>query len=239
MPSTTHPSLYIFWFLHQTTTVFWLTYDFCSCISFDSYIKPQLQINILLDNPSCISFDSYIKPQPEQIRFERSISCISFDSYIKPQLWAIALRLPPVVYLLIPTSNHNSGCWTIPTAWVVYLLIPTSNHNVTEDAPVQFRVVYLLIPTSNHNPWFTRNLGFTLYIFWFLHQTTTASLIVPDISSCISFDSYIKPQLFQQTINNKTVVYLLIPTSNHNVETFHTILARVVYLLIPTSNHNL
>ena len=124
-----HARLYIFWFLHQTTTVFWLTYDFCSCISFDSYIKPQLQINILLDNPSCISFDSYIKPQLAVQFIMRYHSCISFDSYIKPQLtptayfrkyccisfdsyikpqlqrwWSASL---PVVYLLIPTSNHN------------------------------------------------------------------------------------------------------------------------------------
>ena len=55
------------------------------CISFDSYIKPQLCCLHLLDGESCISFDSYIKPQ----RIVRS--------QVKTQ----------VVYLLIPTSNHN------------------------------------------------------------------------------------------------------------------------------------
>ena len=35
------------------------------------------------------------------------------------------------------------------------------------------------------------------------------------------------------------VVYLLIPTSNHNVFTNDVVAQRVVYLLIPTSNHNL
>ena len=34
-----------------------------------------------------------------------------------------------VVYLLIPTSNHNYYQNTILTKFVVYLLIPTSNHN--------------------------------------------------------------------------------------------------------------
>ena len=34
-----------------------------------------------------------------------------------------------VVYLLIPTSNHNFESDYIDTAKVVYLLIPTSNHN--------------------------------------------------------------------------------------------------------------
>ena len=31
----------------------------------------------------------------------------SFDSYIKPQRNFLAIRTPALVYLLIPTSNHN------------------------------------------------------------------------------------------------------------------------------------
>ena len=59
------------------------------------------------DAESCISFDSYIKPQPDKI-FERGeSSCISFDSYIKPQPWVTGYDSHFVVYLLIPTSNHN------------------------------------------------------------------------------------------------------------------------------------
>ena len=56
-----------------------------------------------------------------------------------------------VVYLLIPTSNHNCHeivRYHIP---VVYLLIPTSNHNSIEGVNMAQKVVYLLIPTSNHN----------------------------------------------------------------------------------------
>ena len=34
-----------------------------------------------------------------------------------------------VVYLLIPTSNHNWRLVSIAAEVVVYLLIPTSNHN--------------------------------------------------------------------------------------------------------------
>ena len=33
--------LYIFWLLHQTTTLLLCLLLFCRCISFDSYIKPQ------------------------------------------------------------------------------------------------------------------------------------------------------------------------------------------------------
>ena len=35
------------------------------------------------------------------------LGCISFDSYIKPQLLQVLMLGTIVVYLLIPTSNHN------------------------------------------------------------------------------------------------------------------------------------
>ena len=56
-----------------------------------------------------------------------------------------------VVYLLIPTSNHNAWYHTFRSEQVVYLLIPTSNHNCRSRTACGTRVVYLLIPTSNHN----------------------------------------------------------------------------------------
>ena len=124
-----HLGLYIFWFLHQTTTDSRWNNIFNSCISFDSYIKPQLSDEQTAINISCISFDSYIKPQLNQKIMLICNSCISFDSYIKPQ----------------PITNANAN------ASVVYLLIPTSNHN--------FIGMLLLLQR--------------LYIFWFLHQTTT------------------------------------------------------------------
>ena len=76
--------------------------------------------------------------------------CISFDSYIKPQLLLSTFCTLKVVYLLIPTSNHNKYY-----------------HITTVDG---------------------------LYIFWFLHQTTTLCSSYWWRTSCISFDSYIKPQ---------------------------------------------
>ncbi len=77
------------------------------CISFDSYIKPQ-PLHINSNNVySCISFDSYIKPQRLQVRGQLILRCISFDSYIKPQPDPIIVFPNIVVYLLIPTSNHN------------------------------------------------------------------------------------------------------------------------------------
>ena len=78
-------------------------------------------------------------------------SCISFDSYIKPQRIHRATCVKLVVYLLIPTSNHNTGVTKPIVEAVVYLLIPTSNHNLGWCYIFLPLVVYLLIPTSNHN----------------------------------------------------------------------------------------
>ena len=122
---------------------------------------------------------------------------------------------------------------------VVYLLIPTSNHNLNLTNKIQSEVVYLLIPTSNHNvkQWHSHVLK--LYIFWFLHQTTTRLRPALILGRCISFDSYIKPQRLSYWWRLADVVYLLIPTSNHNFRPPMQPSAFVVYLLIPTSNHNL
>ena len=78
--------LYIFWFLHQTTTLKVNTTLAVCCISFDSYIKPQRLPCQIWMSQSCISFDSYIKPQLSAYRRPPGTGCISFDSYIKPQL---------------------------------------------------------------------------------------------------------------------------------------------------------
>ena len=123
-------TLYIFWFLHQTTTLAKSGSTLTCCISFDSYIKPQL------DGTQVIGLE--------------------------------------VVYLLIPTSNHNRLALHPILRLVVYLLIPTSNHNSDLRQSFDKLVVYLLIPTSNHNADLSIAPTITLYIFWFLHQTTTS-----------------------------------------------------------------
>ena len=79
---------------------------------------------------SCISFDSYIKPQLRKESYLKTYCCISFDSYIKPQRGGGKPHMNVVVYLLIPTSNHNLADITEALDKVVYLLIPTSNHNL-------------------------------------------------------------------------------------------------------------
>ena len=144
-------ALYIFWILHQTTTWCRFLAYVLRCISFESYIKPQLSINTILIfsvvyllNPTsnhnsvppfelllllyifwilhqtttyntpyikrarCISFESYIKPQLSEGQQGSALRCISFESYIKPQQIAGGFTFECVVYLLNPTSNHNS-----------------------------------------------------------------------------------------------------------------------------------
>ena len=152
--------LYIFWFLHQTTTpvctkmieqklyIFWFLHQTTTSKTQHSPF------------PRCISFDSYIKPQPGFSSGTWASRCISFDSYIKPQPQCLKGFSDAVVYLLIPTSNHNPFSEHSNKHTVVYLLIPTSSHNLNA----------LCVPYIG------------LYIFWFLHQTTT--LGIPRQTTC-------------------------------------------------------
>ena len=166
--------LFISWFLHQTTTISTRCLTTWSCLSLDSYIKPQLEMlrgncktvvylliptsnhNVRQSNAmttSCLSLDSYIKPQLKEVKAFKVNGCLSLDSYIKPQRPPIKHHQDRVVYLLIPTSNHNCKRASIICHKVVYLLIPTSNHNCTA-------LAYVVV---------------ALFISWFLHQTTTWS----------------------------------------------------------------
>ena len=160
--------LFISWFLHQTTTEKTKTISFGSCLSLDSYIKPQLPTRAPDGRKCCLSLDSYIKPQLDIYRNLDISGCLSLDSYIKPQRNQLVSRQARVVYLLIPTSNHNCVVTWLRITW--------------------------------------------LFISWFLHQTTTARVVLTNNSSCLSLDSYIKPQLVHVHAPPHPVVYLLIPT---------------------------
>ena len=101
-------------------------------------------------------------------------------------------------------------------AAVVYHLVPTSNHNMPIYSEYRTKVVYHLVPTSNHNPHPAGSPGGQLFIILFLHQTTTA---VPKLVFCARL--FIILFLHQTTtpvnkIVGISVVYHLVPTSNHN-----------------------
>ena len=209
--------LYIFWILHQTTT-------FCrnchkSPLLYIFWILHQTT-TAMLPSPTrerCISFESYIKPQPTCCCNLATVCCISFESYIKPQLYGIGDMISSVVYLLNPTSNHNLslGVFSCSMLYIFWILHQTTTSLMPSTAwrrCISFEsyikpqplsptcsilcVVYLLNPTSNHNAAPSFNNETTLYIFWILHQTTTCRVADPPKLCCISFESYIKPQLF-------------------------------------------
>ncbi len=186
--------LYIFLFLHQTTT------SFCF-----RWALPVLYIFLFLHQTTTIHHRNLL-----------GIGCISFFSYIKPQLVGDDSQFLVVVYLSFPTSNHNSPRLFSVIATVVYLSFPTSNHNCRRHQDVLHTVVYLSFPTSNHNWVGNTPMKYQLYIFLFLHQTTTAKPSQRSHTCCISFFSYIKPQLNPTNPFHPLVVYLSFPTSNHN-----------------------
>ena len=125
---------------------------------------------------------------------ECQLCCISYYSYIKPQRSRLSVALRTVVYRTIPTSNHNYGksVGTFTELYIVLFLHQTTT-------------IQILL-----------RLVIRLYIVLFLHQTTTVGIDRQLLKSCISYYSYIKPQLLTCLVMVIFVVYRTIPTSNHN-----------------------
>ena len=137
--------------------------------------------------------------------------------------------LPPRAYLTLSFISSTEGIFfpmfqesrycaypLCHSRCIIYILIPTSNHNLAISPPTKnpLYIFWFLHQTTTIDASMTKSI--TLYIFWFLHQTTTSQRTCRLWSSCISFDSYIKPQLGLLATYFGVVVYLLIPTSNHN-----------------------
>ena len=208
--------LYIFIFLHQTTT-HWQSKGIGIC---------------------CISLYSYIKPQQQVYNLQSQTGCISLYSYIKPQRTPNILLAVSVVYLYIPTSNHNYYYSYCRLFWlyIFIFLHQTTTNSMSMSSQVELYIFIFLHQTTTR----IDNLksGLSLYIFIFLHQTTTVDSHGSIASSCISLYSYIKPQPQNKRNTYTCVVYLYIPTSNHNCGLTRIVYHLVVYLYIPTSNHN-
>ena len=253
-------TLYIFSFLHQTTTEQYTYMDY-----------PKLYIFSFLHQTTTLTRNGIAQ-----------MGCISSLFYIKPQPPAPIIRFLCVVYLLFSTSNHNSPEYLRSQEKVVYLLFSTSNHNVWRTRELN-KMLYIFSflhqtttavatrywslccisslfyikpqrPTCPLRPAACcisslfyikpqlyqgpckRPAG--LYIFSFLHQTTTPHLCAPCGVCCISSLFYIKPQPRGRAITCGQVVYLLFSTSNHNHNHVPGTSSDVVYLLFSTSNHN-
>ena len=108
-------ALYIVLFLHQTTTATRQDILKQCCISYYSYIKPQLVGTLYVISCCCISYYSYIKPQQKSKRFSKH----------------------RVVYRTIPTSNHNLS---VPYNWNHELYIVLFLHQTT----TWYALAYLL-----------------------------------------------------------------------------------------------
>ena len=100
------------------------------CISFVSYIKPQLTVTKKEPSSSCISFVSYIKPQPSFSRFRQQLRCISFVSYIKPQPFIVCVYLTAGCISFVSYIKPQPRTELYCRCAVVYLSFPTSNHNL-------------------------------------------------------------------------------------------------------------
>ena len=275
------PKLYIFWFLHQTTTRVIIANFWVSCISFDSYIKPQphtrkawiwLVVYLLiptsnhnytwkqatqlllyifwflhqtttylgLDFYECLLYIFWFLHQTTtgSVNTCVAVHCISFDSYIKPQPPRLVAHEINIVYLLIPTSNHNYFLLqgTHVVLYIFWFLHQTTTPILNQLANLELYIFWFLHQTTTYRR--VRYKVAPLYIFWFLHQTTTSTTTSCVWFHCISFDSYIKPQQPHEHRQHHRIVYLLIPTSNHNEYGTQSFRPHIVYLLIPTSNHN-
>ena len=208
------------------------------CISSLFYIKPQHNRSRLETSLSCISSLFYIKPQPLLLISQSATRCISSLFYIKPQLsniltWTIRSCISSLFYI-----KPQRWPVTVLRKWVVYLLFSTSNHNLPHllsDFSALYIFSFLHQTTTPRNICAVRK---RLYIFSFLHQTTTYGERGNWTKCCISSLFYIKPQQQSRPGTGVCVVYLLFSTSNHNLVCRRNIGMSVVYLLFSTSNHN-
>ena len=146
-----------------------------------------------------------------------SLGCISYYSYIKPQPSEECSLREYVVYRTIPTSNHN--LWRF-LAFSSALYIVLFLHQTTTDRIRKFiqRTLYIVLFLHQTTTDFPVSDGkCKLYIVLFLHQTTTNGYGYLFKWCCISYYSYIKPQLPDALCFLESVVYRTIPTSNHNL----------------------
>ena len=211
---------------------------FICCISFDSYIKPQLRKTFMY-----VSAVVYLlTPTSNHNRnLSKWYNKVLYIFWLLHQTTTSAVSTPwaarlYIFWLLHQTTTSSLASRLLTSCISFDSYIKPQLHTYLKEGNY---VVYLLTPTSNHNCLGNKHIKHSLYIFWLLHQTTTKHLNFQNFLGCISFDSYIKPQLIALMIKWYLVVYLLTPTSNHNYYIKRYAQGDVVYLLTPTSNHNL
>ena len=78
---------------------------------------------------------------------------------------------------------------------VVYRTIPTSNHNQRAQMYLKTGLYIVLFLHQTTTFCDSSRVDVQLYIVLFLHQTTTLQKYIERNKRCISYYSYIKPQL--------------------------------------------
>ena len=164
--------------------------------------------------------------------------CLSSCSYIKPQLCSRCWSTRRVVYHLVPTSNHNFQADALASLvlFIILFLHQTTTIRDEEHQPPRLFIILFLHQTTTEKRYRIQNTE--LFIILFLHQTTTIQKRYRIHRSCLSSCSYIKPQQKRIGRAGASVVYHLVPTSNHNNYNAYFQDMVVVYHLVPTSNHN-
>ena len=186
--------MYLFPFLHQTTTPTKNWKMPSGCISFLFYIKPQLISSIII----------------------RCCSCISFLFYIKPQLGRLSSYLQQVVSLSFSTSNHNCR-FAYHFGHLLYLF-PFLHQTTTLRCRGCSGGKLYLFPFLHQTTTYGFNLQdwISCISFLFYIKPQQIGLACRLIACCISFLFYIKPQQFLFTLFLPYVVSLSFSTSNHN-----------------------
>ena len=142
----------------------------------------------------CISLYSYIKPQPGHRQGRSRRGCISLYSYIKPQLTCCFISYFYVVYLYIPTSNHNAlDLVKHDSLLYIFIFLHQTTTSLQGKGDSQQLYIFIFLHQTTTTSCKTKKV-IQLYIFIFLHQTTTALSASMLTLSCISLYSYIKPQ---------------------------------------------
>ena len=117
-------------FLHQTTTIPVANLFDCCCICLYSYIKPQPAATYSPNSACCICLYSYIKPQLKGCACAELLGCICLYSYIKPQHIENLKDADKSCICLYSYIKPQPDLSNLTCRFVVYVSIPTSNHNV-------------------------------------------------------------------------------------------------------------
>ena len=166
------------------------------------------------------------------------VCCLSSCSYIKPQQRSACLIYENVVYHLVPTSNHNynSIAFFIDPLFIILFLHQTTTAALGSSSDVELFIILFLHQTTTKE--LSLPYSIMLFIILFLHQTTTMKIEKTNYQQlfiilflhqtttvitcsyfrtcCLSSCSYIKPQQSTPASLYLSVVYHLVPTSNHN-----------------------